>query len=283
MMTDIITAVAKRLTGYGIESGRANAEEMLGDILGCGRADIYLGDDLLTEEQIGELEDMIARRIAGEPLQYILGSTGFFGSDLLLENGVFIPRPETELVVESVIDIVHERSITKPRILDLCTGSGNIPIALTKILCDCRIVATDISDKAIDLAQKNAAAHDLQDRIDFTKGDLFEAPGISKEPFDIIVSNPPYISTDDIGCLPADVKMEPVEALDGGIDGMDFYRRIIKTAPSFLKRPGFIVMELADGIAGDLKRQFEASGYFAQVEILKDLNLKDRIVVAERV
>ena len=177
------------------------------------------------------------------PIQYVMGTTSFCGLEFLVDERVLIPRPETELLVETVIGIAGTKESDRGvvDILDLCTGSGNIAISLTKSLTNCRIVASDVSSDALDVARRNAVRNGLCDKIDFVKSDIFN--GIDGQ-FDIIASNPPYIARYEFPTLQEEVLREPILALDGGEDGLDFYRRIVSAAPGYLKRGGSIVMEI---------------------------------------
>lgn len=226
------------------------------------------------------------------PVQYITGNVNFMGLELKVRPGVFIPRPETELLVEKIIELVHcpqstvhgKNSVRRPstvdrglRILDLCTGSGNIAISLAKTLKDAKIIASDISDEALAIARSNAEFHDCGN-IEFIKSDLFDH--IYKEAFDIIVSNPPYVSESDWPELPKDVLCEPRLALYAGRDGLDFYKRIFREAAAFLKKDGYLFMEIGynqkDSVIDLINGKWELR------EIVKDYNAIDRIIIAGR-
>jgi len=262
----------------GIASSRINAEVMLSEILGCRVIDLYLNEIVLTPEHIESLKKMISRRINGEPLQHITGKVNFYGNDFVIEEGVFIPRPETEILVDVVIELACSLQLT---IFDLCTGSGNIAVSLTKALTRCKIISSDISDKALKVAAENADLNSVSERIEFIKADLFNIPEKYRGTFDIIVSNPPYISSGQINGLPEEVRRDPIEALDGGSDGMSFYRRIIEASPSFLTDGGFLVLELADDLSKDVKRFIESMGNFSNIKIFKDLNYIERVIAAQ--
>lgn len=282
----IVSEVITRLEKSRIESARANAETMLTSILACRIVDIYMDDIVINTDQLKQLEDMVNRRITGEPLQYITGKVDFYGNELSVEPCVFIPRPETEILVEAVLkqiaicDIRH--TTYEPLIFDLCTGSGNIAISLAKALTGCKIVASDISDRAMGLARRNAVNCGVSERIDFIKADLFKIPKIYKERFDVIVSNPPYVASATMKDLPVDVKNEPQKALDGGRDGMDFYMRIMKESPVFLKDKGLLALELCDDTATKVREILESSGDFSDIQIFKDLNCIERVAVARK-
>lgn len=213
------------------------------------------------------------------PIQYVIGMTEFCGLDIEVNEDVLIPRPETEILVEVIEGLVHsQQSIAhSKRILDLCTGSGCIAIALTKKLPDCKIVASDISGKAIVLAKKNAERLGAE-RIEFVLSDLFND---LKGSFDIIVSNPPYIAGYEFAGLQEEVLKEPRMALYGGEDGLDFYRRIFDSAGKFLKNGGHVAVEIGYGQSAQVKNILENAGGFRMVEVRKDSNGIDRVVVAK--
>ncbi|NQT90411.1 MAG: peptide chain release factor N(5)-glutamine methyltransferase [Candidatus Omnitrophica bacterium] len=282
----IISEVSRELEVHGIESAKVNAEVMLSSLLGCERVDLYAGDMTMPDTYSKHLNDMVSRRIAGEPLQYITGRSDFYGNEFLAEPGVFIPRPETEVLVEAVLDLLKtydmRHTTYKTSILDLCTGTGNIAISLAKLLAHCKIVGSDISVKAVDLAMRNAKLHNVLSRVEFIRADLFDAPMIGRGLFDIIVSNPPYIAREGIRALPSDVKKEPQEALDGGRDGLYFYRRITEESPRFLKKGGILAFELGDDMCEEVEGLLTRSGSFKEIRIRKDLNNIERVITALR-
>jgi len=260
-------------------------EQLLCHLLGLSRVDVCLRNEPLDKAQETEFNHMLNKRLRNTPLQYIIGKTGFFGLELLTPEGVFIPRPETEVLVEAVIAnaLCHPRMNLAgiqacPSILDLCTGAGNVALSLAKNIPNARITATDISANAIKTAKDNAARNGVSQNLEFVEGDLFKALAPERK-FDIIVCNPPYIKREDLAGLPQDVQQEPVQALDGGEDGLDFYRRIFSQAPEFLNPGGFVAVEIGEGQAEDVKR-IATAGNFTDFEIIKDLNRINRIVIA---
>jgi len=203
--------------------------------------------------------------------------TKFLGLDFKTTKDTFIPRPETGLLVKASLDIMPR---DKARILDIGTGTGNIAISLTKADRVCKIVALDKSEEALAIAKENAKHLGVSDRIKFIKSDLFSDLAI--EPFDIIVSNPPYIPDWEIPTLADYVKDEPRLALDGGEDGLGFYKKIIEAAPKFLKEGGFLIMEMGYSQSYHVKRLLRESGNFTDIEILKDYSNIDRVIRARR-
>jgi len=201
-------------------------------------------------------------------------------------NTTFYPRPETELLVEKAVDLLSAaRGHPAPqRIMDIGTGCGSIAISLTKYMPSSRIVATDISDSALQIAGENALKYGVSDRIDFVKSDLFADIGRNryKDFFDLIISNPPYVSLEDFPSLSAKTKEDPYIALSGGTGGMDFYRRIKLAAPFFLKQNGLLLMEIGYDQSASVRGMLEKSGTFSRIEIYKDYSGIDRIVKAEK-
>lgn len=216
------------------------------------------------------------------PIQYVMGKTEFCGLDFMVDERVLIPRPETEMLVETVVELLSDprSTIHDTRILDLGTGSGCIAIALTKKLIDCKMIASDLSAEALAVAVQNAEKHGVAGRIEFVKSDLFEdIRGV----FDIIVSNPPYVSRTDFSNLQKEVLKEPMMAFDGGQDGLDFYRRIMKGAAGHMKEGGFIVMEMGFGQRKGIVGLFEKVKGFKVVSEKKDYNEIERVIVAEKI
>jgi len=236
-------------------------EEILSHIFKCQREDFYIENIMIDTETEALYDSFVLRRLQGEPLQYIVGKTEFMGMDFSVKKGVFIPRPETELLVYQAVAVINEKSSNRSlTVLDLCTGSGNIAISLAKLARPghiSKIIATDISKDALSVARFNSISHKVNDRIIFYQGDLFKSlPFDKKYKFDIIVCNPPYIKTCEIRYLQKEVRMEPVIALDGGKDGMDFYRRISQEIGYFLKEGGDIFLELGYGQSDSVKKIF---------------------------
>lgn len=283
--------VASRLSDHGVCSPKANAEAILSHLLGSKAIDLYTNTLMLSPADSKLLEQMINRRINGEPLQYITGRTNFYGNDIAVREGVFIPRPETEILVDTVIEYVKSSQYSipnfalpagrpQPLILDLCTGSGNIAISLTKSLTHCKIISSDISETALEAAQENVKRNEVSDRIVFIKSDFLSLPCEYKRAFDIIVCNPPYIRYCDMKNLSHEVKYEPVKALCGGVDGMDFYRRIVKDSPEFLKVNGLIALEIPDNSRLEVENIINDSGSFSNIKFFNDLNNIERVAIA---
>jgi release factor glutamine methyltransferase len=281
---DILNQAVEKLRSEGIDRPRTNAELLLEAVLGVKKIDLYLDRDLaLTPQQILKINQFIQERISGKPLQYIIGSTEFFGSEFEVNQSVLIPRPETETLVEIVIDRL--KGIPQPRIIDLGTGSGAIAISLAKNLNGSCLFATDISGDALTVAGRNAKRHRVESQIDFLCGDLFE-PLRSKnleETIDCVVSNPPYVSQEEFARLPKEVRdYEPVVALKTSEDGVSFHRKIVEESLSFLKNGGMLALEVGLGQANKVAELVREQMGFTNTEIKKDLGGIDRIVVADK-
>ncbi len=257
-------------------------ELLFTEILNCSRAELYLDNIELDNQKKNVLDNALLKRSRGEPLQYILGKTEFFGLSIRVNPGVFIPRPETEILVETVIKQMSDlrSQISDINILDIGTGSGCIAISLAKFLSNVSITATDISLKALEMARDNARENNVADKIKFIHSDLFTRYEVRGTKYEIIVSNPPYIATEDINALPIEVQHEPEIALDGGRDGLLFYGKIIKDAPRYLKAEGYLIMEIGFGKSSDIRKMFKNSKRLEIIDMVKDYNNIDRVIVA---
>jgi release factor glutamine methyltransferase len=213
----------------------------------------------------------------GMPLEHITHQREFMKLNFFVNENVLIPRQDTEVLVEEVIQIA--KKINAKKILDLCTGSGAIAISLAKYLNDSEISATDISNEALKIAKKNAKINEVENQITFISSDMFT--NIPKEKFDIIVSNPPYIKRDVIEKLDEQVKKEPFIALDGGEDGLEFYRKIVKESYQYLKYGGYLCLEIGYDQKIDVIELIENEEKFEKIYSKKDLYDNDRIVVAQ--
>jgi len=278
---------ANALKDHQIENPRLNAELLLAHSLNLNREELYVRlHRELKEGEKGALERLIRRRVSGEPLQYILGHQEFWSINFKVDPRVLIPRPETELLVEQSLSILSEKTFEQnPSVLEIGTGSGAIAVALAKEVKNIFVVATDISRDALVLAKENAKSAGVQDQIQFVNGDLLDPFHSSKERegFDLILSNPPYIIRSEIGSLAKEVRdYEPVIALDGGEDGLEFYRRLISQAPSSLQGRGWLLMEVGQGQAEMVAKQIQGSGTFLESHILPDLAGIGRVVKAQK-
>ena len=236
---------------------------------------MYL-DKELSEDQEKYFLEMMKDRLNQRPIAYILGNREFMGLDFFVKEGVLIPRPDTETLVEEIINICNNK--TGLNILDIGTGSGAITVSLAKYLDKSHIVSVDISDIALEIASKNAVSNKVDERIDFIKSDVFS--NVSREnKFDIIVSNPPYIKKSDIDGLDRQVKdFEPYNALEGGEDGLDFYRKITKESREFLNEKGILAYEVGHDQASDVSKIMQQNG-FKGIYTKSDLQGFERVVI----
>jgi len=284
---DLLQWATNTLKDHQIENPRLNAELLLAHSLNLNREELYVRlHRELKEGEKGALERLIQRRISGEPLQYILGQQEFWSINFKVDSRVLIPRPETELLVEQSLWVLSEKIFEQnPYVLEIGTGSGAVAIALAKEVTHIFLVATDISRNALVLAKENAKSAGVQDRIQFVNGDLLGPFQPSKETrsFDLILSNPPYIVRSEIGSLAKEVRnYEPVIALDGGKDGLEFYRRLVSQVPSSLREGGWLLLEVGQGQAERVAEQIQESGTFLEPQILPDLAGIERVVKAQR-
>ncbi len=259
-------------------------EIMLTSLLQCQRIDLYVDLKVLSPSQEQQLKSMQERRKQGEPLQYILGECEFMGLRFQVHPSTFIPRPETEILVETAVELAEKIPHRPLRILDLGTGSGNIAISLAKWIERSHIMAVDISQDTLAVALENAKFHRVEHKIQFCHNDMTEHFLWDKnlENFDMIVSNPPYIPTFQLRELPAEVKQEPVLALDGGSEGMDFLKFIIENGIHVLNEKGFMILEIGDGQNRRVAELFQANPGYKDMIIHKDYRRQDRIVVAQK-
>ena len=274
-------------SGAEIDSARLDAEVLLGEALGLDRSRLHLdGEKTLPARAQERLRSFVLRRLDREPVAYITGRREFWSLDFLVTPAVLVPRPETELLVETVIGLFEAESQIsnlKLQILDLGTGSGAIVVALAKEIGNAEIWATDISLDALEVARSNARRHGVEDKIRFFSGDAFMPVRDRPEFFDVIVSNPPYVRRDELEALPRDVRdFEPRVALDGGPDGLDFHRRIIPEAERYLAAAGFLVVEIGADMGNEVTRLFADAGGYAPARLYRDLAEKDRVASARR-
>lgn len=281
---DKLKEISAFLRSRGIEYAPKEAEDILTETLGISRPGLYTSDLEIPDEVSRRITALAERRAAGEPLQYIIGHVDFYGLRIKVGPGVLIPRPETELLVEETIkELVRSSALgvrrkdSTTRILDLCTGSGCIALALARNIPGSGVYATDVSEKALGYAGQNARANGISN-ITFLKGSLFIP--LKDMRFQIIVSNPPYIRSADIKTLQTEIRdWEPVEALDGGGDGLAFYREIARGARDHLFPGGFAALELGDGQAGAVAAIAESAG-LTRLRTARDLKGIERVLIA---
>jgi release factor glutamine methyltransferase len=277
---EVIKLSTEYLQKKGVESPRVNAEILLAEILKCKRLDLYLAfDKPLAEKELSDYREAIRKRGLRIPLQYIIGDVEFYGLKLLVNESVLIPRPETELLVEKIINDSSKSQNIK--VLDIGVGSGNISLSILKNISNANVVAIDISELALQIAKKNAELNLLQDRIEFKICDIMNNSLNELDKFDLIVSNPPYVSENDYETLEPELKMyEPKIALTDNSNGISFYKKIIEVSDKILKKPGKLFFELGMGQSLQVKTLFEQKG-FSNINISKDYSGTDRIISGE--
>ncbi|MBQ6346163.1 MAG: peptide chain release factor N(5)-glutamine methyltransferase [Clostridia bacterium] len=263
-----------RLTQNNCPDPDIDARWIAEDALGMTRqALVFEGDQAIPRHQLCRLEAMLDRRAAGEPVQYILGSADFMGLRFRVDGAVLIPRQDTETLVEAALIELRQRQ-GNPALLDLCTGSGCVGLSLASLAPNARITLADISPEALEVARANQKA--LGVKAELRQGDLFSAVG--RERFDIIASNPPYIPTGALSGLQREVRFEPRIALDGGADGLDFYRRIAEGAADHLNPGGAIFLEVGIHQAQPVLDLVRAKLPCTQAGTVRDLNGIERVV-----
>jgi release factor glutamine methyltransferase len=270
-----IESAARRLDAAGIETARLDAEILMAAACGGSRSEVIAGLRLRTSEAVERFRRFISRREKREPLPYIVGHREFYSLNLIVSPAVLIPRPETEAIVDAALAVLSKNP--KAHVLDLGTGSGCIALAIAANASCARIVATDVSAAALEIARLNAERLGLSDRVDFRCGDLFDA--VDRARFDLIVSNPPYV--EEAAALEPEIsRFEPPVALYAGADGLEFYRRMAGTVRDHLEPGGNLIVEVGAGQAEPVADLLRKSG---AVEILigRDLAGISRVVRAQ--
>lgn len=266
------------LENKGIESARMNAELLLSHILKCKRLDLYLRfDQPLAQNETNLYREYITRRSNFEPFQYIVGEVEFYGLKFFVDKNVLIPRQETEILIETILENTSKTDELK--ILDIGSGSGNIPISLAVNLLESKIISIDISGDAIKVAEKNRELHDLKSRVGFIKTDIL-TNNLEKylNTFDIIVSNPPYVNKDEFSTLQKEIiNFEPEIAVTDNDDGYKFYKVISEKSKGLLKENGMLFFEIGHGQSEKIKSIMSENG-FENITIRKDYSGIDRVV-----
>lgn len=278
---------ASQLQASGIPDARLEAGELLAAVMGCKRLELLLRrEQELSGAQLDALEAAVARRAAGEPLQYIVGWTQFRELELRVDRRVLIPRPETEVLVEVVLRWAWDRvrggmnDVGSLTALDLGTGSGAIALSLALEGPFGSIVATDVSADALEVAAENARRAGLEGRVELRAGGLWEP--VRGDRFDVVVSNPPYVAESERDTLPAEVvEWEPAAALFGGPDGLEVLDAIVAGAPAHLRPGGLLALEVGYGQAEAVADRVRATGVFTPAWVTRDLANRERIVLAE--
>ena len=281
---EAIQKSADFLAKKGVESPRLQTELLLAHLLNLPRMSLYLNfERALKPAETDALREFVKRRGRREPLQHLVGSTSFCGLEMAVDRRVLVPRPETEILAELGWQFLNQLSTLNPQpstVLDFGTGSGCLAIALAVKCPAAQVWASDVSPEALDLAKQNAARHNVADRIRFLQGDGFSALS-EKMQFDLVISNPPYIPTIEIESLQPEVRdFDPRRALDGGPDGLDFFRRLAAEAGGFLKPGGRIMLEFGDGQVDAIRKLFDAQKWIVEA-VKEDYSQRARILIAK--
>lgn len=270
----VLTWTTQHFEKRQVDAPRLTAEILLSYVLKLSRVRLYVDlDRPLSKEELGAYRALIERRMAGEPTQYLTGVREFYNRAFKVDARVLIPRPETELLVEAALRMLPKDA--PGRALDVCTGSGCIAISLAAERPQATVIATDLSPDACALAQENAQALGVADRVSVLQGDLF-APVPAGERFQVVVSNPPYIASEEIPGLSAEVRREPKLALDGGPDGLVAVRRVVTGARQWLEPGGLLAMEIGEDQGPAVLELLRAAGY-ADARVEKDLERRERM------
>ena len=275
---------ARRLCEGGVEPARREAEWLLGHLLDQQPAALYLHEAPIPEEVVAKFQESIAARALGMPLQYLIGEAEFFGEPFLVAPGVFIPRPETEAVVEAALRHLgarHARLGRPLRLLDAGTGSGCIAITLARALAPCVVVGVEVSWDALEVARANVTRHGLAERVHLVRGRWLE-PFACGSVFDGVIANPPYVPTAHVNQLPLDVRREPRISLDGGTDGMQPLRTLLDDIPRVLAPGGLLALECGEEHVEPLCELARAGGWAREVLPLRDLADRPRGVLMSR-
>ena len=277
---EVIQRSTEYLAKRGVESPRLQTELLLAHVLKLPRLKLYLNFDRpLAESEVEATRTLVKRRGQREPLQHLTGSTSFCGYEILVGPQALIPRPETEVLAEQAWLWLAGRAAGPLSVLDFGTGTGCLAIALAVHVPAARVLALDVSAEALELARRNAVANQLGDRIEFLMSDGFAALPSGVQ-FDLIVTNPPYIASVEVGALEPEVRdYDPRLALDGGSDGLDFYRRLAAEGQRFLRARGRLMAEFGDDQAEAIRGLFEAQGW-PVLELIPDLSGRLRLITA---
>ena len=271
---EVLQKATIKLKDNNIEEARSKARRLLAFTLEMSKEQIIIHNkEELTIEQENSYNEYVARIIIGEPIQYIIGKQEFMGIDFKVNPSVLIPQPDTEILVERTIEIL--KHLKEPKVLDLCTGSGAIAVSIAKYVPNSIIFASDISKQALEIARQN----DNENKVNFVHSNLFE--NIDGE-FNVIVSNPPYIKTSEIQRLSKEVQNEPLLALDGGQDGLFFYREIIKQAHKYLEEQGYLCIEIGEDQKEQVITLINNCSYYKNIQAFKDLSGHDRVIICEK-
>ncbi|MFH2037723.1 MAG: peptide chain release factor N(5)-glutamine methyltransferase [Candidatus Zixiibacteriota bacterium] len=278
-LQSLIKTSEEKLRASGIECAAAEIEIILEHLLEVDRIDIYMyGPQLIDNNIIEKFNQIVDKRSTRFPLQYILGESYFYGRKFMVNRDVMVPTPETEILCELAINYIKNEGLESPQILDVGAGSGVISVTVASELPVAWVTSLDISQGALATARKNAAIYGVESQIDFRKSDLFESLR-PDEKFDLILSNPPYISEKEYETLPPEVLSDPKVALTSGTEGLDIIKRLIAEAPPFLKEKGRLMFEIGYNQADKIAEISAKDKRYRTFHLIKDLNDIDRVVI----
>ena len=283
---ELIQVTSEYLEGKGVESAKLNAERLLADVLGLARIELFFQHDRpVLGTELDQYRHLVRRRAGGEPLQQILGEIEFYSRTFKMEPGVFIPRPETERLVEEAVTLVAppDRRLLAPVAVEIGCGTGIIGISLAMEVPRLTVYATDVNPAAVKLTEHNAHTLGAEPRVHVFEGNRFDPlPGHLKGTIDLVVSNPPYVRAAEIcGLAPEVAVHDPVEALDGGDDGLVFYRALAAGVGAWLRSGGHVAVEIGDTQGQEVEDIFAAS-QLQDIKIFRDYADRDRVVTARR-
>lgn len=275
----------RKLAQAGIENAQSDAAQLLGFCLGLTRSLLFLhGDKKLSSRQLAQCEELISRRLAREPLQYITGTREFWSLEFSVSPAVLIPRPETEFLLEQILQTLRQSGYNGGTILDMCTGSGVISVVLAQELASSKIIAVDHSYDALKVAAENIARYEKENEIMLLCADLFSALN-PQQGFELIVANPPYIPVGDLASLQPEVRdWEPVGALAAGSDGLAIIRRLVEEVPGYLAPGGWLFFEMGADQKYAVQSVFSShvGGEYDRVDILDDWSDRPRVLKARK-
>ena len=271
------------LRQHGSETPRLDAEVLLAEAQGCQRIDLYTTyDESAADETRVTYRELVRRRAEGTPVAYLVGRREFYSHDFQVTSDVLIPRPETEFVLVALLDLVKQIDAHPLEIADVGTGSGVLAVCAALHVPDCRVTAIDISAAALQVAKSNAAAHQVEDRLQFVEGDLLDILP-ADQMLDFVLSNPPYVREAEWESLAPDVRnYEPRQALVAGANGTEVIAQLIRQSPAHLKPGGWIVIEISPMILAAVEELFGEAAAFGPTQIINDLAQHPRVVIAQR-
>lgn len=279
----VLDWTTQRFASAGLDAARLEAQVLLAHVLGCTRVQLYTGFDRpLDPAELAAYRELIKRRLAGEPIAYLVGEQEFWSLPFWVDPAVLVPRRDTETLIDVVLDAIPPADRAAPRtVIDACTGSGCVAVTLARELPGARVIATDVSAPAAALAARNAERNGVADRVDVRTGDLL-APAADALPADVLVSNPPYVASAVVDTLAPEVRREPRIALDGGADGLDVLRRLAAAAPGAVAPGGLVALEHGYDQADAVRALLDATGAFEPAATRADLGGQPRVTWARR-